>query len=256
MSKKNIVIVGFPKSGTTWASRLVAELIQCPLIGDWGYEHLEALYRDGIDRKSEFQCFKSHHTFKEINSISSQEIYKIIYLIRDPRDIVISGVHYFDFSMTRFKLLHYVKPYFVKRIFLTVFNSTISKQTKKKMMIKAVLKGYSKLNQWFKTSWSEHHTGYQNKDILFVKYENLLDTPEEQCHKILDYLQITSSKQHIKKSIKNQSFIKMKEEVSHQNNDSLKKLIRKGSQGYWKKEFSPKELEIFKQTSDNPFYKL
>ena len=38
MSKKNIIIVGYPKSGTSWLSRLVAELIQCEFLGDWGYD--------------------------------------------------------------------------------------------------------------------------------------------------------------------------------------------------------------------------
>ncbi len=95
--KKNIIIVGYPKSGTTWLSRLVAELVSCPLQGDWGFEDLNAPYKEGQNRTSEFQVFKSHHTFQEIKSASNLDIHKIIYIIRDPRDVVISGVHYFNF---------------------------------------------------------------------------------------------------------------------------------------------------------------
>ena len=32
---KNIIVVGYPKSGCTWATRLVAELVGCPVGGFW-----------------------------------------------------------------------------------------------------------------------------------------------------------------------------------------------------------------------------
>ena len=31
--KNNIVIAGYPKSGNTWLTRLVAEVLKCPVVG-------------------------------------------------------------------------------------------------------------------------------------------------------------------------------------------------------------------------------
>ena len=32
---KNIIVAGYPKSGCTWATRLLAELVGCPVAGFW-----------------------------------------------------------------------------------------------------------------------------------------------------------------------------------------------------------------------------
>ena len=256
MLKKNIVIVGFPKSGTTWASRLVAELIQCPIQGDWGYEHIDALYKEGVDRKSQFQCFKSHHTFQEIDEASTLPIHKIIYIVRDPRDIVISGVHYFSFSTPFAVILKKIHLHKIEQLSRKIYDILLTRKGKKKKMIHAVLHGDKNINYWFKTSWQEHHRGYANRDILFIKYEDLLDFTENECIKIMKYLDIETTTEHLKKSIQKQSFQKRKQEVAEQSNASLKKLIRKGSYGYWKEEFTKKELDLFSKTISTNIYQF
>jgi len=258
MIKKNIIIVGYPKSGTTWASRLVAELLQCPLDGDWGYETIKNLYSDGEDRDSEFKCFKSHHTYNEIKKACESNIYKIIYVIRDPRDIVISGVYFFSFSLFYLTSLWKINLVGIAVIFRKIFNRLISKRAKKKQMIHAVLYGKKDISYWLKTSWEEHYKEYLNKDILFVRYENLIDNPDKECIKIMKYLKIKTDLKHIRESINNQSFIKRKHDISNQKNNNLKKLIRIGSYGYWQQEFTKKEIYLFKEKLNNlnPFYEF
>jgi hypothetical protein len=245
MTKKNIIIVGYPKSGTTWLVRLVAELISCPVYGDWGFETTEALYKEGSDRDSVYQCFKSHHTYVELQKASELKIHKIIYIVRDPRDIVISGVHYFNFKRTLFsKMSKFSKA-------TTLLNKTISNKEKKKQMILSVLNGSETVNTWHKNSWQKHYSTYLNKNILFVKYEDLIDSPEIEGKNILNYLKISVPETHIKKSIEKQSFQNKKLEIINSNDKQLKKLLRQGKYGYWKKEFSKKEILLFKNKLKN-----
>lgn len=250
--KKNIIIVGYPKSGTTWLSKLIAELVACPLQGDWGYEDLKPLWADGLTRVSEYQCFKSHHTHDEIKSISELPIHKIVYLMRDPRDIVISGMHFFNFS-------HFKKPVLSKKIFGLIHRidkKITSKKQKKKQMISAVLYGAPLINRWLKTPWEAHYDGYKNTGILCIKYEDLLVSTTKETLKIMSYLNIDLTEEQIKDRIKKQSFEKQKEQASVKNNQDLKKRIRKGSSGYWKKEFTKTEIGLFKDNISTDQYKF
>lgn len=62
---KKIIIAGYPKSGNTWLTRLVAEIVGCPVTGFLYSQHFE-IAKEGGDRKSEFECFKSHHKYYEL----------------------------------------------------------------------------------------------------------------------------------------------------------------------------------------------
>ena len=251
MAKRNIIIIGYPKSGTTWLSRLVAELVSCPLQGDWGYEGIKALYKEGTDRYSNYQVYKSHHSFNELEKASSLTIHKRIYILRDPRDVVVSGLYYFRFLP---KLLAIKEGLTLSPVLKKTYNKLVSKKEKKRQMIQAVLHGNNNLNSWLKLSWNNHYLPYHKENILFIKFEDLIDSPETECKKILAYLGVSSSEDHIKKSIEKQSFQERKKNNS--NKKQLNKLLRKGIYGNWKKELSKTEISLFKEKlkESNNFY--
>ncbi|WP_394747380.1 sulfotransferase domain-containing protein [Spongiimicrobium salis] len=250
--KKNIVVVGYPKSGTHWICRLVGELADCPILGEWGYFDQSQKKYEGLERISKFQCSKSHHIYDEIFSASSESIHKIIYVIRDPRDVVISGMHYFDFLPTTFRTFIKRLPkgtalYHMLKGFLHAF---VPLKYRKKQMIKAVLKGNPNLNRWCAMSWKAHYTPYLEKNILFVSYENMLSQPLIECKKITEYLELSRTDEEILDSISKQSF-------THRKAESLKKedtkLLRKGQYGYWKNELTTAEKQLFLKTLKKEF---
>jgi len=242
--QKNIVIVGYPKSGTTWLSRLVAELVSCPLQGDWGFEELDAPYKEGLERESEFQVYKSHHKFEEIDDASKLDIYKIIYIVRDPRDVVISGVHYFKF-LPRL-LAEKGGRLKINRVLRKTYNKLVSKKEKKRQMAEAVLNGNKNINPWFDSSWIDHFTSYISKDILIIKYEDLINSTETESQNILNYLGAEKDILHLKKSVKNQSFQNRKKQDFDKKDNHQKNILRTGKTENWKTELTEKEKNLFK----------
>ena len=95
--KKKIIIAGYPKSGNTWLTRLVANLVDCPVAGFWGSDHDE-IASEGASRMSEFECYKAHQTYEDLIQCSDWSgDCSVIYIIRDPRDVALSGANFFRF---------------------------------------------------------------------------------------------------------------------------------------------------------------
>lgn len=242
--KKNILIVGYPKSGTTWLSRLVAQLVNCPLKGDWGFEDIQAPYQEGLNRESNFQLYKSHHLKDEIYKASKFSIDYIIYIIRDPRDVVISGMHYFNF-LPRF-LTRKGNRIKINKFYKKGYFKLTSKKEKKRQMIEAVLNGNNKINPWLSHSWFQHFNSYSKESICLIKYEDLLNNTENECTKILKFLNIETNQEHIKKSISDQSFLSRKKIDKNKKDPHQSKLLRSGEIGNWENEFSITDRNRFK----------
>jgi hypothetical protein len=247
MEHKNVIIVGYPKSGTTWASSLVAELLDCPLRGDWGFDHITADFKEGQSRKSDYKCYKSHHTYLTIQAAASLPIHQIIYIIRDPRDIVISGVHYFNFLPRRLSFLRKSKWETLGKLARRLSAKFVSQNSKKQQMIDAVLYGNASVNEWLETNWSQHYKSYHNAGVTIIRYEDLLEHTEATCLSICKALGKEITQLHLGKSIQNQSFEHKKKQVVTEQHHYLNKLIRTGKSGNWKTEFSDEIVALFKK---------
>lgn len=178
--------------------------------------------------------------------------------MRDSRDIVISGSYYFSFSNPIILGLQKIRLHKASHFVSVLYNKVLSDKRKCYKMTNGILYGNNKITRWLKIPREKHYLGYKHQYILFIKYEDLIDDPEKECLKILSFLKVQKSIFFIQECIENQYFQKRKKEAQNQENLTLKKLIRKGIYGNWKKVFSEKEILLFRNTlkSDSNFYEF
>ncbi|MBA3833158.1 MAG: sulfotransferase domain-containing protein [Chthoniobacterales bacterium] len=232
---KNIIVAGYPKSGCTWATRLVAELVGCPVAGFWRSEKKEIAV-EGRDRISDFRCYKSHHQFTELGiSPAHSATTQIIYVLRDPRDIAISGANYFEFE-------HYPQIAFFFRRFRrgeklyrhTLYRLLVRRDFRLEKMTEALLEGAGEVHNWCRVSWSKHRRAYEEAGVPIVRYEDLLTQPEKESARILQHLGLERSPEAIATAVRKQSFERKKAALQESGETGRAKFLRVGKSEQWR----------------------
>lgn len=248
---KKIIVIGYPKSGNTWLTRLTAELVNCPVEG-FLYSNRNEEAIEGTDRISDFRLYKSHHQFHKLAE-DDIKFSKLIYVVRDPRDVSISGRHYFRDTSNFFKNINWSETRllpkisnFFKKCINFAYRKAWGKRIMRNEMNKAILYGNNNVHLWCRNSWKEHLTPYlENPNVLKVKYESLLEDPLTEAKRILDFVGIQKSEKEILKAIENQSFKRKKKQFSNEQLVGKANFLRKGKGQQWKSILSPKENQLF-----------
>ena len=84
-----------------------------------------------------------------------------------------------------------------------------------------------------------------DKGVLFVRYEDMLVSPEKECRRILNYLKMQREASFIRNAIKNQSFSRKKREFPMKGKISKARFMRVGKSGQWKQRLSIQQKAIF-----------
>lgn len=218
--KQDVVVVGYPKSGNTWATRLVAEVLGAPSVGFFGAPKQKEVASEGADRESPYQVFKSHHPIQRIRSISKDA--KIVGIVRDPRDVTVSGAHYFSLSK-----------------YIEACGSEPGLD-KFEAMARTICDGgvYSHCTR----SWPVAVADILDNDILMLRYEDLLSSPAEELRKTLDYIGTSRSQEAIDEAIENQSFAVAKKRHSGGKGETNRKLMRSGKAGSYADSLSADQI--------------
>lgn len=218
----DIFIISYPKSGNTWLRFLIANLIfekekvnlsnLTDFIGDLGGDNEKKLLNQRKPR-----IFNSHDYF-------DPRFKKVIYMVRDPRD-VLTSLYFYLTSLGTIKK-NYSKSQFVKRFLEGEFDANFG-------------------------SWNENVGSWINindkNKIIIIKYEDLKKNSYKEINKICKFLKVKKSKKKISEAIKKSSFEKLRkmENVdlgfTKYFSDSNPGFFRKGKIGDWKNFLSKKE---------------
>lgn len=234
MNDKDIFVVGYPKSGNSWISRLLGRYLNSPVTG-WG--NIIPISSEGNDRTGDYTVRQLHlraNTGLELGNIFVHGAYlanlsawngeKIVLVMRDPRDVVVSAMHYWEMDSI-------------------------------KQAIIAVGEGAWPLSPF--GSWSSfYHSWFSNVPayvpICKVRYEDLSANGELEFFRILNFLGLADdfdervkdafAKEHIdakRKEIENDGDIRQYGKTIQLYN------LRKGVVGDWKNHsFSENDIAL------------
>ena len=229
-SPKDVLLASFQRSGNTWIRFMLSNLIISAekLNLEPDYHNMlkiipfDRFYGTTGDFGTEFKVFpriiKSHGIYQQ-----DYENIKSIYMIRDPRDVMIS---YYYFSKYRYNNAGRADSFadFLEYHF----------------------------DQWCKNvkSWRGHYG-------LLIKYEDIKKNPQKELTRILKYLNIELDEEVIIKAVKEADFSKMRaSEIKHckeggflRNTDDFLHL-RKGKTKQWTS-LEERHLEYMKNRIKN-----
>ncbi len=102
---RTIYVAGYPKSGNTWLTRLLADVGNCPSGGCRPEDDHHEPATEGLDRPSDYVVRKGH--FRLVGNESGEVVpvehrlawrnitdEGVVFIYRDPRDIILSGADY------------------------------------------------------------------------------------------------------------------------------------------------------------------
>lgn len=187
----DVIVTGYPKSGNTWATRLVAELIGCPVVGFWNSRKAE-IAREGDERASVYRCYKAHQTVAELRGAATAAS-QIIYVVRDPRDVVISGAHFFHFYRLRLLEKLFAKTSRCWRDSRRILEPLLTSDAYRvSRMVDVLLTGPRTAGRFLASPWAQHVRPCLDADQFFLRYEDLLTNPVQTCGRVLDHLGLSA----------------------------------------------------------------
>ena len=261
-----IWVASYPKSGNTLVRSILTSLIYSE-DGNFNFKllkkidqypqnhHFEGLMNkfNNIDELSKFwiisqdklnldkkiKFLKTHHLRCGIGNYTftnSKNTIGTIYIVRDPRDVILSFAQHHSLSIEEAKYT----------MFRTDAYEFPEREKNPDLALRTLL-----------GSWSDHYNSWtkNNKNLLFIKYENLIKNKKSELLRIIkfvnNYIKIPISETKINNCINSTTFESMKkneekglfEENSFDKNGKKIKFFNYGKEGNWKSVLS-KELVL------------
>jgi hypothetical protein len=220
----NVLILGLPKSGTSWLHRSVAEAFPKHAVS---MERLPYAtpeqFENGLIAKEVFNRAAGLVRFNE----TVKKFHKIIYIVRDPRDRLVSAMMYAPFNLvTGFD-----------SSFVTDFPALIEKKQAHTDAVSCheICTALGGKDYFIPTMGKEqdltlgmHWATSHGVPVLIVRYEDLIAGGHA---KVSDFLGVTVGKEP-------------------KADDVLKRVGRTKRYGDWKQWFTPSDVELFKPIAE------
>lgn len=205
-NREIVYCCGYPRSGTTWLTRLLAECLNSPALS-WGIKNdvRKPRHRDpaveGLSRRGDYIVRHGH--WKKAERDTTKE--KVVVIHRDPRDVAVSCYHYFNFhggDMCK------------------VVDQMVGKKGKGLSFVNVHGRG-----------WAGYVSDWLNDGVVYVKYEDLIAQPLQVVADILNRLDLPVLIPGVQEAIGHHTFDKRQKD----------KTMRRGVAGGWMSEL-PREL--------------
>lgn len=216
----DVFLVSYPKSGNTWTRFLIANLVYPERNPDFSnindlLPDPEAMSKRDLERTSRPRFLKSHQYF-------DPHYPKVIYIVRDPRDVVLSE-YYFDIKR-RAIADDYPLEQFVSRFVRGDLNHPYG--------------------TWGENAATWFYTRHSDPRFLLVKYEALQSQAMEEMGRIAGFLGISVDAERLAFAIKQSSADRMRELEKKQahlwsstrETRKDKPFVRAAKSGGWKAE--------------------
>ena len=195
---------------------------------------------EGENRISEFRCYKAHHQLSELGVDPNDPDNRVIYILRDPRDVTVSGSNHFQFDrFPAIARLFGLLPNGEKLYRHTLYHLLAPESYRISRMTEAVLHGDATVHNWCRISWSAHLQPYHDNGVLMMRYEDLLSTSKEKSIEILKRLGLSRSSDQIDAVVRNQSFELKKAEFLKSGERGRAKFLRSGTSNRWREKLPP-----------------
>ncbi len=219
----DLFILSYPKSGNTWTRFLLGNLI---------YQDAPVTFRNVEERIPSIYIYSDRQLLRLPRIFKSHDCFdpryrKVIYIVRDPRDVAVSAYHY----SIKVKLLPDGCP---MEDFVPLFMSG------------AFGSGLLADPRW--GSWYDNVASWlamqHNRKFLLLRYEDMLEDAARELRKVATFLGIEATPDRIARAVELSSADKMREMEKSQSKDwqltketrQDKPFVRKARAGNWKSE--------------------
>ncbi len=221
----DMFLVSFPKSGNTWTRFLLANLRYPNEPANW--ENIDRLVPDPMgtkkrvfDRMPRPRIIKSHECF-------DPRYPQVIYIVRDPRDVVVSQYHYH------------------RKVRRIEDDSPIEKFVSRFLAGETCPHG-----SWGQNVSTWLYTSEGSSRFLLLRYEDLVADTTRELRKIVAFLRLDTSEGQIAQAVERSSADRMRKlEQQQADKNTLFKgsrkdlsFVRAAGAGGWRKDLPPSQV--------------